>query len=79
MAQVEMCSESLSESFIDLFGFRQIHLGCQPRFPSTVLAFTHDTVGADLALTYLRGHFRAGTPEIWSPGVKIKDREDSVC
>lgn len=28
MAQVEMCSESLLESFIDLFGFRQIHLGC---------------------------------------------------
>ena len=27
MAQVEMCSESLWESFIDLFGFRQIHLG----------------------------------------------------
>ena len=44
-----------------------------------VLAFTHDTVGADLALTYLRGHFKTGAPEIWSPGVKIKEREDSVC
>lgn len=30
-------------------------------------------------LTYLIGHFKTGAPEIWSPGVEIKEREDSVC
>ena len=82
MAQVEMCSESLWESFIDLFGFRQIHLGCQPRFPSTVLAFTHDTVGADLALTdsgekTYETYCKTNSEELWTHNseVRLEDNE----